>query len=120
MPKCKECKSFQGRCDSCFIIDGTEKIKEVTFCSDCNAYICNDCRDSWTRRGLSYFALKLGLADRVEQTEETIIEKEKLYETPKENVIIVNEAGPATEPIEETKGESIDFQADEPFSETIV
>jgi superfamily II helicase len=113
MPKCKECPSFQGRCDSCFIVDGTENIKEVTFCKDCEAYICNDCRDNWIKRGIAYFEIKFGLAKHVEQTPETLAEKEKLFNTTKEEIVIA-------EPLEETKKDSIDFQTDETFSETEV
>jgi hypothetical protein len=115
MPKCKECKSFQGRCDACFIVEGITTIKEVVFCEDCSAYICLSCQNNWFKRGVAYFLTKLGVK-KVQQPEVSgpIIENH-LDET--ESVIIKSADEIATVEFIEDKKESIDFQSDEPSLE---
>ena len=58
---CKNCSGyFQGRCDCCYLVDGTETIKEVFYCEDCEAFICKSCKSNWLKRSAAYFLKKLG------------------------------------------------------------
>ena len=115
MSNCKDCPSFQGRCDSCYIVEGITTIKEVTFCKDCNAYICDSCRDNWIKRGVAYFLNKLGVK-KVMQPE--ITREEIITDAEIETIIeeVKNESDEiATVEFTEEKKENIDFQTDEPL-----
>jgi hypothetical protein len=47
---CKSCEKIVSRCDSCFYADGDITYKLVTFCKDCNAYICSNCEPDKFKR----------------------------------------------------------------------
>lgn len=51
-------------CDVCLLVDNDKTIKEVTYCKECNAYICTECYPNWFRRGMA--AIKQKLNGRVE------------------------------------------------------
>ena len=46
-------------CDVCRILDKDKTIKEVYFCSECNAYICAKCEPNYFRRGMAAIKQKL-------------------------------------------------------------
>lgn len=39
-----------GVCEACLRIDRDNRIKNVTFCPLCNAWLCDSCKRNWPRR----------------------------------------------------------------------
>jgi hypothetical protein len=56
---CKSCEKIVSRCDCCFLVDGDMTYKLVTFCKDCNAYICDNCDGDKIKRAKAYAANKI-------------------------------------------------------------
>lgn len=56
---CVKCKKIVSRCDCCFLVDGDTTFKLVTYCEECNAYICNDCEGNNIKRGKAYVTRKI-------------------------------------------------------------
>ncbi len=83
---CKNCTGkFQGRCDCCYLVDGTEKIKEVVFCEKCDAFICKECQSNWLKRSIAYFVKKITKAEPVDQpVMDVVLSDTGTFENPKE------------------------------------
>ena len=43
-------RRFISICDVCFLLDMDGSKKIVEFCSVCNSFICDRCRNDWERR----------------------------------------------------------------------
>lgn len=46
-------ESENHTCDVCRYVDGDNSAKQGFFCRNCNAFICNDCKDRKFRRFLA-------------------------------------------------------------------
>lgn len=52
-------KYYYKPCKVCYLLDGDDYIKRVTFCKVCNEYLCEPCERNLIRRGLAMIKQKL-------------------------------------------------------------
>ena len=50
---------MKGICDVCKLLDTDYNEKEVFYCKECNAYICELCKCNYLRRGIAMIKSKL-------------------------------------------------------------
>jgi len=51
----KALRMEQGICKVCELLDKDIRIKNISFCKQCNEYICFDCEPNLLRRGKAAF-----------------------------------------------------------------